>query len=74
MGKPQIEEGCGAEYSGQSSQTIHHAVNLNLKHITIIMCVAASGERVIPYVIRSQESEDLRKAPLADVSGKDRIQ
>jgi hypothetical protein len=29
------------------SQTIHHGVNRNLKHITVIKCIAASLEHVI---------------------------
>jgi hypothetical protein len=29
-------------------QAIHSGVNRNLKHITVITCVAASGEHVIP--------------------------
>jgi hypothetical protein len=41
--------------------TIHHGVSENLKHITIVACLAASGEHVIPYVIRSQESDNLRQ-------------
>jgi hypothetical protein len=43
-------------------QTIHHGVNRNLKHITVIACVAASGEHVIPYIITSQESDHLLEA------------
>jgi hypothetical protein len=45
-----------------SSQIIHREVNRNLKHITVITCIATSGEHVIPYAITSQESDDLRKA------------
>jgi hypothetical protein len=46
-----------------SNRTIHHGVNRNLKHITVITCVAASGEHVIPDVRTSQEFADLREAP-----------
>jgi hypothetical protein len=43
-------------------QTIHHGINWNLKHFIVIICVVVSGEHVIPDIIRSQESDDLRKA------------
>jgi hypothetical protein len=48
--------------AAMGGQTIHHGVNRNLKHITIRTCVAASGEHVIPCIITSQESDDLREA------------
>jgi cobalamin biosynthesis Co2+ chelatase CbiK len=41
---------------------IHHGVKRNLKHVTVITCVAASGEHVISDMITSQESGDLREA------------
>lgn len=41
-------------------QPIHHGINRNLKHITIVTCVAASGEHLIPYVVTSQDAESLR--------------
>jgi hypothetical protein len=44
------------------SQTIHHGVNRNLQHVTVITCIAASGEHVISYIITSQESDDLQGA------------
>jgi hypothetical protein len=47
--------------TAMSSQTFHHGVHRNLKHITIITCVAVSEEHVIPYTITSQESDDLRQ-------------
>jgi hypothetical protein len=45
-----------------SSQTIHHRANRNLKYIMVITCISVSGELVIPYIITSQESDDLREA------------
>jgi hypothetical protein len=45
-----------------SSQRTHHGVNRSLKHITVITCVAARGEYVLPYIIMFQESDDLREA------------
>jgi hypothetical protein len=33
--------------------SIHHGLNRNLKYITIIPCVAGSGERILPYLIAS---------------------
>jgi hypothetical protein len=40
-------------------QTIHHGVNRNPKHVTIVTCVAASGEHLIPYLITPQDSPAL---------------
>jgi hypothetical protein len=37
--------------TAMGSQTIHHGVHRKLKHITVITCVAASGEHVIPYIV-----------------------
>jgi hypothetical protein len=42
------------------SQTIHHGVNRNPKHVTIVTCVAASGEHLIPYLLTSQDSKPSR--------------
>jgi hypothetical protein len=43
-----------------NGQTIHHGINRNLKHITVVTCVAASGEYLIPYIVTSQDSSALR--------------
>jgi hypothetical protein len=48
--------------SATSSQTIHHEVNQNLKHITVITYIAASGQYIISYIIMLQESDGLREA------------
>jgi hypothetical protein len=40
--------------SAMSSQAIHHRVDRNLKHITVMTCFAARGKHGIPYVITSQ--------------------
>jgi hypothetical protein len=47
--------------STMGRETIHHGVNRNLKHITIVTCVAANGKHVIPYVITSQDLENPRQ-------------
>jgi hypothetical protein len=47
--------------SAMSSHVIHHGVNRNRKHITVITCVAANGEHVIPCIVMSQESHNLQK-------------
>jgi hypothetical protein len=39
--------------TAMGSRTIYHGVNRNLKHITVMTCVARSGEHVIPYIITS---------------------
>jgi hypothetical protein len=58
--------------SAMSRQTIRYGFNRNLKHITAITCAAASGEHVIPNIITSQESDDLREAPRKKALNSDR--
>jgi hypothetical protein len=41
-------------------QTIHHGFNRNLKHVTIVPCVAASGEYLTAYVLISRDSKSRR--------------
>jgi hypothetical protein len=43
-------------------QRIHDEVNRNLKHITVITCVAMRGKYVILYIMMSQESDDSQRA------------
>jgi hypothetical protein len=43
------------------NKMIHHGVNRNLKHIPVIICVAASPKQVVPDTIPSQESDHLRE-------------
>jgi hypothetical protein len=51
--------------TAMGTETIHHAVNRNLKHITVVTRVAASKEYlipcIIPYIALSQESDVLRE-------------
>jgi hypothetical protein len=46
-------------------ERIHHGVNRNLKHVTIVPCVAASREHPVPHFLSSQDSKffqvDLQK-------------
>jgi hypothetical protein len=37
-------------------QTIHHAVSRNVKHISVIACISAAGESLLPYIVTSQNS------------------
>jgi hypothetical protein len=37
-----------------TDQTIHHGVHRNLKHMSVIGCVSASGESLTPFVVSSQ--------------------
>jgi hypothetical protein len=41
-------------------QTIYHGVNRNLKHITIVTCLAASGKHLTAYLLTFQDSRSLR--------------
>jgi hypothetical protein len=42
-------------------QTVHHQVNRNLKHVSIIASVLAAGESLIPYIVTSQDSLSVRE-------------
>jgi hypothetical protein len=43
-------------------RAIHHRINRRLKHVSIIACVSAAGESLIPYVVTSQDSLPVRDA------------
>jgi hypothetical protein len=45
----------------RSEQTMHHKVNRNLKHVSMIACVSAAGESLIPYIVTSHDSAYVRK-------------
>jgi hypothetical protein len=47
------------------SQTVHHRVSRNLKHLSIITCISAGGACLTPYVVSSQASQPIKQA-LAD--------
>jgi hypothetical protein len=47
--------------TAMGNQTIHHGVDRNLKHSTVITWVEASGKHGVPYIIMSHESENLRE-------------
>jgi hypothetical protein len=42
-----------------SGQTIHHGVHRNLKHISVVCCVSASGESRTPFVVSSQINDSV---------------
>jgi hypothetical protein len=42
-------------------QTVHHKVNRDLKHVSVIACVSAAGDRLIPYIVISQDSLHVRE-------------
>jgi hypothetical protein len=44
-----------------SEQTIHHTINRNVKHMSVIACVSAAGESLIPYIVTSQDSSRVRE-------------
>jgi hypothetical protein len=43
------------------SETIHHKIHRNLKHVSVIVCVSAAGESLIPYIVTSQDSLPVRE-------------
>jgi hypothetical protein len=42
-----------------SSQTIHHGVHCNLKHIVMACCVSAAGESMTPFFVSSQANDSV---------------
>jgi hypothetical protein len=42
-------------------QMIHHGVSRNVRHISVIVCVSAVGEALIPYLITSQNSSTVQE-------------
>jgi hypothetical protein len=42
-------------------QTIHHGISRTVKHISVIACISAAGESLIPYMITSQDSASVRE-------------
>jgi hypothetical protein len=50
---------CVAVPASLRGQTIHHGVNQNLKHVTIVACMAAMGKHLIPCILISQASKSL---------------
>jgi hypothetical protein len=43
-------------------RAIHHKINRRLKHVSIIACISAAGESLMPYVVTSQDSLPVRDA------------
>jgi hypothetical protein len=42
-------------------QRIHHTMNRELKHVSLIACVSAAGESLTPYIVTSQDSRTVRE-------------
>jgi hypothetical protein len=42
-------------------RTIHHKINRALKHVSVIACVSAARESLMPYIVTSQDSAKLRE-------------
>jgi hypothetical protein len=40
-----------------SGQTIHHGAHYNLKHISLVRCVSANGESMIPFMVSLQVND-----------------
>jgi hypothetical protein len=46
-----------------SGQTIHHGVHRNLKGISLVCCVSASGESMTPFLVSSQVNDSAIERP-----------
>jgi hypothetical protein len=44
-----------------SAQEIHHKINRNLKHVSVIACISTAGESPTPNIVTSQDSLPIRK-------------
>jgi hypothetical protein len=42
-------------------EPIHHSVSKSVKHISVIACVSAAGESLIPFIVTSQMSDNILK-------------
>jgi hypothetical protein len=42
-------------------QTAHHGASRNVKHISVIACITATGESMMPFIVTSQISDSIRK-------------
>jgi hypothetical protein len=45
-----------------AAHDIHHRISRNVKQISIVRCISAGGECLIPYVVTSQDSAALHRA------------
>jgi hypothetical protein len=41
--------------------TIYHKINQALKHVSVIVCMSAAGESLMPYIVTSQDSAKLQE-------------
>jgi hypothetical protein len=44
-----------------ADQAVHHKVSRKLKHVSVIACVSAAGESLMPYIVTSQDSTRIRE-------------
>jgi hypothetical protein len=44
-----------------STQKIHHKINRNLKHLSVISCISAARENLTPYTMTSHDSLPVRE-------------
>jgi hypothetical protein len=42
-------------------ETIHHRASRGVRHISIIICITAAGESLMPHIVISQNSDAIRK-------------
>ena len=43
------------------ARKVHHRISRNVKHISIVTCISASGACLTPYVVTSQDSTAVRR-------------
>jgi hypothetical protein len=51
-----------------SAQKIHHKINRNIKHMSVIAYISAAGESLAPYIVTSQGLLPVRKSVKSGVS------
>jgi hypothetical protein len=59
MGGQENKDRCNPKTMGE--QMIHHKIHQNVKHVSVIACVSAAGESIIPYIVISQDSSRVRE-------------
>jgi hypothetical protein len=47
--------------STMRGQTIYHAVHGNLKHISVVACISAAGEHMMPFLVCSQGNTAVKR-------------
>jgi hypothetical protein len=51
----------GLVTKSMSGESMHHKVNRNFKHVSVIASVPAAGENLVPYIVTSQDSAPVQE-------------